>query len=386
MFKMVGLIFRNVLRNRRRTLLTLISTIISMAVLTLMMGLYYGVFLETSSTPTAAKRIITRHKVSLVQPLPANYLQKIRAVDGVEAATTSTWFQGVYKEPKNFFPRFAADPDTILQVQAEYILPDDQLEAFKRTRTGAIASEAVAKKFNWEIGQKIPIKGDIYLVDLELTLVGIFQTPTDPASEVLYFDREYLAQLLKGSGDAEAERIGTVTAIVKDQNDVPRISKAIDEMFANSTAPTRTESEKEFLRGFVSLIGNVRLVLITLGGAVTFTILLVSANTIAMAVRERTREIAIIRTLGYTPGEIAWLVIGESALLSMIGGGLGVAFGAMMSSAVTPFLRGFGYRGVSWEPMAAAVALAIFIGIAASVIPAIIASRRDLVPSLRFAG
>jgi len=386
MFKLVPLITRNILRNRRRTLLTLVSTVISLAVLTLMMGLYYGVFLETSSTPTAARRIITRHKVSLVQSLPANYLNRIRAMEGVQFATVSTWFQGVYREPKDFFPRFAVDPDTVLSVQADFIIPPDQLETFKRTRSGAIASEAVVKRFDWKIGDKIAIKGDIYRVDLDLTLVGIFETPADRANELLYFDREYLALLLKGTGEGEAERIGTVTAIVNDEKDVPRISRAIDETFANSPAPTRTESEKEFIRGFVALIGNVRLVLMTLGGAVTFTILLVSANTIAMAVRERTREIAIIRTLGYSPGEIAVLVIGESALLSMIGGALGVGLGAFLSAAMQPFLRGVGYQGLSWQPAMAAVALAVFIGIAASIVPAIIASRRDLVPSLRFAG
>lgn len=386
MFRLLPLILRNVLRNRRRTLLTLVSTVISLAVLTLMMGLYFGVFLETSSTPTAAKRIITRHKVSLVQPLPANYIDRIRTMDGVEFATVSTWFQGVYREPKDFFPRFAVDPDMILRVQADFVMPPEQQTAFNGTRTGAIASEAVAKRFGWKLGEKIVIRGDIYRVDLELTLVGIFATPNDLTTEVLYFDREYLSELLKAAGDAEAERIGTVTAILRNEQDVPRISQSIDAVFANSTAPTRTESEKEFVRGFIALIGNVRLVLATLGGAVTFTILLVSANTIAMSVRERTREIAIIRTLGYTPGEIMILVIGESALLSAVGGALGVTFGWVLAAALQPFLRFFGFQGLSWEPALVAVALAVVIGVAASVVPAIIASRRDLVPSLRFAG
>lgn len=387
MIGLLSLIFRNVLRNRRRTFLTLASMIVSLTILTLMMALYYGVFLQDSTSPVAARRIITRHKVSLVQSIPISYRGRIQSLDAVQAVCASTWFQGVYREPKDFFARFAADPETLMDVQAEWTIPPDQLTAFKKTRTGCLASEALVKRFNWKMGEKINIKGDIYNgVNPELNLVGIFQTPSAPAAELLYFQQEYFAELRKAAGDVNADQVSTFIVLLKNADDVPRASKSIDAMFANSSTPTRSESEKEFIRSFVAMMGPVKTMLLVLGMAVTFTILLVSANTIAMSVRERTREIAILRTLGYAPSEIMSIVLCESALLALVGGAVGLLFGTAIAKAMTPFLMWFGFTGISWEPLAAALGLSVFIGIASSIVPAIIASRKDIVPSLRFTG
>jgi putative ABC transport system permease protein len=387
MFRLASLILRNVLRNRRRTLLTLASMIVSLAILTLMMGIYYGVFLESASTPTSARRIVTRHKVSLTQSLPISYRERIRSLESVEAICSSTWFQGVYRDPKDFFPRFATDVDTLFDVQPEWEISPEQREAFEKTRTGCIAAEAVVKRFGWKLGERITIKGDIYNgINPELTLVGIFKVPDSPSAELLYFSQTYFAELRRAAGDKEADRVGTFGVLLKDEALVPSTCRAIDDMFDNSSAPTRSESEKEFIRSFVAMMGPVRLMLLAMGAAVTFTILLVSANTIAMSVRERTREIAIFRTLGFAPSEIMSIVLAESALLSLIGGTLGLAIGTAMALGIAPFLAWFGFTGMAWQPMAAALLLSLFIGLASSIVPAWFASRQPIVPALRFQG
>lgn len=387
MVRLASVILRNVLRNRRRTLLTLASMIVSLAILTLMMGIYYGVFLESASTPTSAKRIVTRHKVSLVQSIPISYRERIRSLESVEAICSSTWFQGVYRDPKDFFPRFASDAETLFDVQPDWEIPADQVEAFVKTRTGCVAAEALVKRFGWKLGERITLKGDIYNgINPELTLVGIFKVPETPSAEVLYFSQTYFAELRRAAGDKEADRVGTYGVLLKDADSVPTTCRAIDDMFENSSTPTRTESEKEFIRSFVAMMGPVRLMLLAMGVAVTFTILLVSANTIAMSVRERTREIAIFRTLGFAPSEIMSIVLAESAMLALAGGAAGLAIGFGMAQGLAPFLAFFGFTGMSWQPMAAALGLSLFIGLASSVLPAWFASRQPIVPSLRFQG
>jgi putative ABC transport system permease protein len=238
-------------------------------------------------------------------------------VPGVEQVSAWTWFQGVYKEPKNFFARFAVDPDIIFDLRQDFRMPPDQIEAFKRGRTACVVGQKIADQYNIKVGDAVTIVGDIYNVTLELTCVGIFQH--EPNNECLLFHREYLTELLPATSP-QRDSVGTYAILATTPDDVPRVAKAIDTMFENSPYPTRTESEKEFGRSFLAFLGNIKLFLAAICAAVTFTILLVSANTIAMSVRERTRELAILRTLGYTPGEILGLVLGEAVVISLAGG------------------------------------------------------------------
>ena len=381
MLSLAPLIFRNVLRNRRRSLLTLASTAVSLALLALLIAIYQGFFYGEDSSPSEALRVICRHRVSLTQSLPASHQQRIRAVPGVMEVSAWSWFAGTYKDPKNFFARFAVDADTIFKIRQDWTVPADQLVTFKRDRTGCAIGEKIAKDYNIKLGDRMTIVGDIYPVTLELTVDAIYEHP--PHNEVLVFHREYLSELLPKTSESR-DSVGTFAILADTPDDVPRISRAIDTMFDNSPYPTRTESEKEFGRSFLAFLGNIKLFLAAVCGAVTFTIMLVSANTVAMAVRERTREMAILRTLGYTPSEILQLVLGESVLISLFGGiaglGLGLLLAKLMQSGAFPF------QGLKWQAAAIVLGMAAFIGLFAALVPAVIASRKNVVESLRFTG
>ena len=322
-------------------------------------------------------------RVSLTQTLPASHQQRIRSVPGVKKVSAWTWFGGTYKEPKDFFGRFAVDADIIFDERGDWSVPHDQLAAFKRDRAGCAIGQALAEKYHMKLGDRIIIAGDIYDVTLELTLDAIFKH--EPNTECLIFHREYLTELLPAAS-SQRDMVGTYLVMADKPQNVPRIARAIDAMFANSPYPTRTESEKEFGRSFLAFLGNVKMFLLAVCGAVTFTILLVSANTIAMSVRERTRELAILRTLGFTPAEILQLVLGESTILSLLGGvnGLSLGFslvkGLQLSGLPIPF------PGVKWQAAAIVLWMAALIGVLAATVPAILASRGNIVESLRFSG
>jgi putative ABC transport system permease protein len=380
MLRLAPLILRNVARNRRRTILTLISAAFSLALLSMLFAMYQSFFYGADNSPAEARRIITRHRVSLTQSLPASHMQRIEAVPGVEKVSSWSWFQGTYKEPKDFFARFAVDVDTIFDIHPDWIMPADQIAAFKHQRTACAVGRKIADQFGIHVGDRVTIVGDIYPVTLELTCVGIFEHA--PNTECLIFNRDYLRELLPATS-AQRDTAGTYIFLADTAEDVPRISRAIDAMFDNSPYPTHTESEKEFGRSFLAFLGNIKLILAAICGAVTFTILLVSANTVAMSVRERTREMAILRTLGYDPGEILQLVLGEAVLLSVMGGVLGLALSLVMARGLEGF---FGFQGIKWQSAAIVLMVAAIIGLVAAFVPATIAARKNIVESLRFTG
>ncbi|HWE92819.1 MAG TPA: FtsX-like permease family protein [Tepidisphaeraceae bacterium] len=383
MLKLGPLILRNVLRNRRRSILTLASTAVSLALLALLAAMYQGFFYDAPASPSEARRLICRHRVSLTQSLPASHFEHINAIPGVEQVSAWSWFQGVYKEPKDFFARFAVDPDVIFDIRQDWQMPADQLAAFKHGRTACAIGEKIAKQYKIKIGDSVTIVGDIYPVTLELTCVGIFSHGQN--GECLIFHREYLTELLPKDSKAR-DTVGTYMILASSPDEVPRISKAVDTMFENSPFPTRTESEKEFGRSFLAFLGNIKLFLMAICGAVTFTILLVSANTVAMAVRERTREMAILRTLGFTPGEILQLVLGESVLISILGGVAGLGLGFLLAKGMQAGGGAFGFTGIKWQAAAIVLGMAGVIGLVAALVPALIASRKNVVESLRFTG
>jgi putative ABC transport system permease protein len=383
MLRLASLIFRNVLRNRRRTILTLASTAVSLALLALLTAIYQGFFYGAPASPSEALRLICRHRVSLTQQLPASHFAAIKKVPGVAEVSAWTWFQGVYKDPKNFFARFAVDADVIFDIHQDWQMPADQLAAFKRGRTACAVAEKIAKQYDIKLGDRVHIVGDIYPVTLELTCVGIFKHPV--SGQCLVFHREYLTELLPKTSQ-QRDAVGTYSILADSADDVPRISRAIDTMFDNSPYPTRTESEQEFGRSFLAFLGNMKVFLAAISGAVTFTILLVSANTISMSVRERTREMAILRTLGYTPGEILQLVLGEAVLISLAGGLIGLVLGTLLSQGLAATGGLLGFQSIKWQAALIVLAMAAIIGVVASLVPAIIASRKNVVESLRFTG
>jgi len=384
MLGLAPLIVRNVWRNKRRSLLTLASTAISLALLSLMLAIYQGLFYRDDASPSEARRLVVRHKVSLTQPLPASHQGKIKGVEGVEQVSAFSWFQGVFMgDPKKFFARFAVDPETVFLIHQDWVMPQEQIEEFKKSRTACAVGEGTAKQYGIKMGDTVTIQGDIYPVDLEMKVVGIFKSP--PGSECLIFHRDYLTELLPDSNPMK-NTVGTYLILAKSPEEVPRVARAIDEMFGNSPYPTRTESEKEFSRSFLAFLGNVKLFLMAICAAVTFTILLVSANTVSMAVRERTREIAILRTLGYRPSEILQMVLGEAVLISIIGGIVGLGLGTFISRGMEAAAASFGFQGVRWQSAGIVLVTAVVVGVFSALVPAVLASRKNVVESLRFTG
>jgi putative ABC transport system permease protein len=388
MLRHVPLMLKNILRNRRRSLLTVGSIAASLCLLGLMFALYRGLYLAPAA-PGQELRLVSHHRVSMSTPLPYSYGDKIRQVPGVVEATPWQWFGGTYKDARdrnNFFARFCVEPQRFFKVRPEIEMPEDQKRAFIQLRTGAIASDDLVERMHWQLGERIFFTGDIFPVNPELKLVGVFHDPN--TSETLYFNREYLREML-GQANPRADQVGTFQVQAESPAAVASIGRAIDAMFENSTAPTKTESEQAFMLQFVSFMGNVKLYLIVICGAVTFTILLVSGNTMAMSVRERTREVGILKTLGYTPGAILFLVLGEAGLISAIGGAIGVGLAMALTNAVRKapsFLQAMKTLTVTPDVALICIALAFLIGVVSSFIPAWGASRTSILAALRSEG
>jgi putative ABC transport system permease protein len=387
MFTHLSFIIRNVLRNRRRSLLTIASTTVSLAVLGFLVALYQGFFFAEPTSDAEQLRLISWHKVSLTNVLPASQQARIESVDGVVAVSAWTWYQGKYKDekPENFFARFAVDPEKIRKVRVDFKAPDEQWQAFIRNRTGCAVARKIAEQHGFKIGDRINVAGDIYPVDLELTVEMIFDHPK--MAECLMFHREYLTELRKAAGSTDADTVGSYSILARSPEDVPRIGRAVDSMNENSPFPTKTQSEREFGLQFLAFMGNIKLYLAVICAAITFTILLVSANTVAMSVRERTREMAILRTLGYAPGEIRQMVLGESVLIALIGGLVGAGAAYLLTAGASAGMGPWGEMlKFRWEAAVVVAIVAVVVGLVSALIPAIVASRKNIVESLRFTG
>src|SRR5208282_2360153 len=290
-----GFIVRNAFRDRRRSLLTMVSISFSLLLLTLMISIWRTVFIEPGPRD-AVKRVITRDHISLSSPLPASYRDRIRRVPGVTAVIPLSWFGGRYKDdrPENDFARFATDPEEYLKVASDKIVPPDQAAAWQRDRAGALVDIVMADRLGWKIGDRIHIQGTDYPVDLDLTIRAMYRR--DPPQNSLYFNEKYLEESVPSfKGTA-----GWFATEVSSPDDVARVAREIDLMFRNSPHATKTESEKAFQLSFVAMLGNVKAFILGICGAVVFAILLVSATTMAMSVRSRTREVAVLKTLGFT--------------------------------------------------------------------------------------
>jgi putative ABC transport system permease protein len=328
---------------------------------------------------------VTRNRVSLTLPLPQFYGEKIQQVPGVKVVGIEQWFGGKYIDdrPEHMFARFAAQPDKLFLYRGDFTMSDDEKQAFQQDRTAFIASRALAEKEHWKIGDRITLLGDIFPGNYELTLKGIFDSPDN--GEYMYFNREYLEQSLPV---ARRGQVGTFDILVDSKDDVPKVEKAIDDMFHDSPVQTKTESESAFFLSFVSFLGNIKLFLLSICGAVTFTILLVSANTIAMSVRERVREVGVLKTLGYTRGAILGIILGEAASIAAGGGVLGLALASVLAFGVQ-HAPGVGFfpqfKNLTIVPPVAGLCLvlAALIGLVSAFVPAFNASRISIVEALR---
>jgi putative ABC transport system permease protein len=382
MFRHFPLVFRNAIRNRRRSVLTICSVAASLCLLGILMALYHAFFLSPP-TKEQALRLVTRNRISLANIMPMSYRQKIEQVPGVEALTVLQWFGGTYKDPKNFFGRMAIEPEHFEKVYPEYRIVSGSAGDFKRERTACLIGRDLARKFGLNVGDRMTLVGDIFPVTMEFTIRAIYDFPMD--NESMFFHLNYLFESIGSQRDFA----GMFIIRADSPASLTRISKQIDDMFRNAPVQTLTESEKAFQVGFLSFLGNVKVFLMSICAAVTFTILLVTANTMAMSVRERIREVGILKTLGYTNRTILGLVLGEAAVLSAIGGVVGCALAQLLTGVVRQ-LPGFvaEFKTLTILPPVALtlIVVAILIGLVSSFIPAWTASRTSILESLRYTG
>ena len=379
MRKYIPFVFKNLLRNRRRTALTALSMAVSLLLLGILLSVY-ATFYARESYEEQPLRLVTRHRVSFLVPLPQYYGDRIRQVEGVAEACIFHWFGGTYidRRPENMLPLMAVEPDKVFRIRTESILQPDQLEAFQRDRQGLALGKAVARRLRLQLGDRIIVQGDVYPVDLELYVRAIYEGPDDLEA---YFHWEYLQQSLSPGQRGE---VSTFSVRLRAAEDAGRVSRTIDKMFRNAPQPTRTETEKAFMLSFISMIGNIKLFLLSIATALVFTILLVNANSVSMSVRERTREVAVMKTLGFSTGSVLAMIVTESVIVSLVGGiaGVGLCYLATLAMAnqIVMFIQGFALPlwGV---PICLAAALSI--GVLSSLAPAALAARMTITAALR---
>lgn len=377
------LMFRNALRHPLRTALTvlgLVVAILAFGLLATVVDAWYAGAEGASST-----RLITRNAVSLVFPLPTTYREKLRGVEGVTDVTTSNWFGGVYVSERNFFPQFAVDGETYFRLYPEYVIDDDEYKAFMRNRKGAIVGRKLATTYGWKVGDVVPLRGTIYAGNWAFEVEAIYDgrdAKTDTSQ--FFFHWDYLNETVKRQMPRRADSVGVYIVNIADPGRAAELSLRIDEQFRNSLAETLTETEKAFQLGFVSMTEAIVVAIRVVSYLVIFIIMAVMANTMAMSSRERLSEYATMKALGFLPGRIGLLVLGESLLIAAIGGGLGVLltfpvaarFGAAMGSLFPVF-------NVSPQTVLLQGACAAAVGVVAAAVPAVKAGRVRIAEGLR---
>ena len=384
MLAFLPLILRNSLRNRRRSLLTILSVAASLCLLGIL-GAIYNNFYYSQASPDQALRLIVRNRVSLANPFPISYRSRILQVPGVEEAVIYQWFGGVYKDARNtnnFFGRFAVEPDRLFRVYPEFKLTDSERLSFQRERTAFIVGRKLANRLGFKLGDRIQIVGDIFPMTLDLIVRGIYDSAAD--NENLFFHFEYLNKGFGSGGNMD--RISTLIIHVRSTDLVPTVSREVDELFRNSPVQTLTESEHSFQLSFLAFLGNVKMFFLLISGAVAFTMFLITANTMAMSVRERTREVGILKTIGFTPPEILRLLVGESITIALIGAAIGLSLANMICGALRRAPSTFADLSTLHMPneiYAIGFASAMILGLLACFFPAWNASRLSIIEALR---
>jgi len=373
------LIFANLFRKKIRTTLTLGSFAVALFLFGLL-ATVRGAFNQGLEV-AGANRLVVVNKVSIIQPLPISYKDKLERIPGVTLVTHANWFGGVYQDDRNFFPQFAIEDETYRQMFPEFIVPDDQWNTFVGDREGAIVGEDLVKRFHWKVGDRVPIKGTIFPGTWEFNIRGIYKgsRPQDDTTQ-FWFRYKYLEErenpYWKGL-------IGWYTVRIDNPDNATRVAGAVDEMFANSPWETKTETEKAFAAGFVKQAGNIEFLLFSIGSVVFFTLLLVTGNTMAIAVRERMRELAVLKAVGFSDNFVLSLVLGESLLLAAIGGGLGLALCKLFTLRGDPTGGMMPYFYLAPPVVILGLLAALAVGVVAGILPAWSAMRLRVADALR---
>lgn len=381
MTRFLPFILRSTLRNKRRTVLTILSLVISLFLFCTLRTVITSLASSLESASTA--RLITRRSTSLTFMMPASYRDRLAQIPGVEDAAYMTWFGGVYIDERNFFAQFAVDPVRYLAMYPEYRLTPEEKDTFRRERTACIIGEKLARKYGFKKGDRITLRGTIFEGIWDFTVCGIALPATpDLDTNWLLFNGEYLNQRMDDFG-----QVGTFVLKLKDPSRAGDIARIVDATFANSAAETKTETEKAFQLGFISMLGNIQAVIYALGTAIVIAIGLVSMNTMMMAARERTREIAVLKALGFNDRTVVGLVLAESLLITLVGGLLGAGLARLVFTFSNFTAGGFFQQFLVTDgTMAQAMGIALFLGLVSGLAPAWNAARLRIVDALRHAG
>lgn len=333
--KFFHLIWGNLLRRKLRTSLTLLSILVAFVLFGFLCAIKQA--LVGGVELAGADRLIVRHKVSIIQLLPETYQARMERLPGVAAAAHQTWFGGIYQDPKNFFMQCPVVPADFMAMFPEFLLAPEQMQAWAATRTGAIVGRNTADRFHWKVGDKVPIMSPIWMRKTwDFDIVGIFEgAKKGTDTTALFFRYDYFDEVRKAQNWGTGQ-VGWYTIRVKDPAQAAEVARRVDEEFANSPAETKTEPEGAFAQGFANQVGNIAFIVAGILGAVFFTILLVTGSTMSHAVRERIGELGVLKAIGFTNRQILGLVLAESCLLTLLGGGLGLALAWVMTSRGDP--------------------------------------------------
>lgn len=376
--KYLRLVFANLGRHKWRTLLTTAG--ISLA-------LFLFASLRTVVTTIAAtaqwggaRRLVTTNATGIVFALPLNYAERLRAVPGVTAVTWANWFGGRYGDNKRFFGQFAVDAESYLAMYPEMTVPEDQRQAFFREKSSAIVGKRLLDVFGWKVGQDVTIQGTIFPGDWTFTIRGVY-TPTDKVlnDDMMIFRHDYLDEKIGRAGIA-----GWYVVQIDNPDNAGRVAKAIDDLFRNSSSPTKTGTEQAFNASFATMWGNVSLLMGTIGLAVVFAILMVTANAMMMSSRERTREVAVLKSIGFPDRVLFGVVMAEAAVITLVGAAVGLGVAKFLYRAANfnaaGFLPGF---DVTTSTLVLGAGIALLLMLASGLVPAIQAARQPIIVALR---
>jgi putative ABC transport system permease protein len=372
------LVLPNLLRRKVRTGLTMGSFAVALFLFGIL-AVVRGAF-QQGVEVAGADRLVVVNKVSIIQPLPLAYRDRLTRLPDVTQVTFANWFGGVYQDGRNFFPQFAIDRDTYRQMFPEFIIPDDQWQAFLADREGCIVGQGLAERFQWKMGDRIPLKGAIFPGVWEFNIRGMYRgsRPQDDTTQ-FWFRWDYLDERRSfGKGF-----VGWYTVRIANPDHAARVIQAIDEGFANSPWETKTDTEREFAASWVKQMGNIEFLLLSIGGVVFFTLLLVTGNTMAIAVRERIRDLAVLKAVGFSDSFVLVLILAETTLVAAVGGGVGLALAKLFTLRGDPTGGLLPFFYLPPGTVALGFALAMVVGLMAGILPALAAMRLRVVDALR---
>ena len=375
--KFAKLIFKNILRNKRRTLLTISSLVVSLFLIISLATILTE--FERGTEEASPLRLVSRHAVSLGFVIPMAHLQKIKQVPGVKEAMPFSWFGGIYKDERNFFANFAVDARKLRDVMPELKMSDADWQAFINDRQGAIVGKKLVMLYGFTPGQRVTLKSPIYNQSVEFIVRGVY---TGSEEKTLFFHYDYLNELVPAWAK---DQVSTFYISANTAEDVPRVSQTIDSLFTNTDAPTKTESEREFALSFQTMMGGVKQFLYGIMAAITFSLLLVMGNTMAMTVRERTKEVGTLKAIGFQRGTITALFLGEALIVACIGAAIGIGAAALIFNSIdlSLYIPNFISFVPTGQTLAAAFVLSLAVGLISVIYSAYRVSGLTIAQALR---